>query len=622
MKLKENYHQVKTDGLEKVDFSIGNSGFIFELLSNKLYKNPYQAVVRELSINAVDANVENRKDRPIEVHLPTYQCPYLAIKDNGIGISPDRVVEFYTKLGESTKRNTNKQVGCIGIGRLSSFSVADQFTVETIYENRKYVYIVYKQSNGVPTISSDNYEGEPTDEPSGTKITVPIKRNDIDSVASEGLDLFRFFKHKPICNLKLTKYNPLFKGDFYEIDTGDGKVYAVMGSIVYPIECSKFVNNNVYLHFNIGELSIGTARDSLTYDDKTSKAIQNKIDLFKADIKAKIAEQLKGLQGWQLYCKQNELSSKFGTFYYEKVDIELPKEYGPYLNISYYYKHSKYIETSIQPEYSIQFVIQDKGLNSKALKEWGRLNNKRIWVIENDKTKIKGLQDLLGLDPAHFKYTSEFATKRGTFSIRGVTKLVISDTAKDSFETIDKIDIKDIKYYVIRNGTNIAYNNQLLMPKTVIRLCNCKQINGYATYKNEQVYAILSSQVKSVNAINILEETEKKLEKSLTEDDLLSIVKAKRIKHFTYWHDIPLINDAIKESDSIQAQANKASNMLSSLHVLGKTRILPTFDGKLKCELIHEADTILHYVYPIKHKSHNQILRNLIISQLNSKGLK
>ena len=102
MKLIEKpINVVESDSFESVSFGIKQSGlpYIFNILRNQLYSNKPLAVLREITCNAQDANIEAKSKRPIEIKLPTKLDPTLTIRDFGNGLSADDIKNLYCYYG-------------------------------------------------------------------------------------------------------------------------------------------------------------------------------------------------------------------------------------------------------------------------------------------------------------------------------------------------------------------------------------------------------------------------------------------------------------------------------------------------------------------------------------------
>ena len=90
------------------EFRIRNSAKAFSILSSGLYSNKIRAIIRELSCNAVDSHVAaNRNTTPFDVHLPNAMEPWFAIRDYGVGLSYDQVVNIYTTAFSPDKNKVN-----------------------------------------------------------------------------------------------------------------------------------------------------------------------------------------------------------------------------------------------------------------------------------------------------------------------------------------------------------------------------------------------------------------------------------------------------------------------------------------------------------------------------------
>jgi HSP90 family molecular chaperone len=107
-----------------------NLAHIFSILRNSLYSDKAGAIIREYCTNAYDAHIQSGiSQTPIKIGCPTPMNCLLTIRDFGSGLSEEQIYNIYASYGESTKRNTNDQVGMMGLGSKSAFSYSDSFTI-------------------------------------------------------------------------------------------------------------------------------------------------------------------------------------------------------------------------------------------------------------------------------------------------------------------------------------------------------------------------------------------------------------------------------------------------------------------------------------------------------------
>ena len=109
-------------GTVSASTSVKMSGKLFQIISSGLYSNKVQAIIRELCTNAWDSHKEAGQEKDFEVWLPTTLKPEFRIRDYGTGMDEKTMFEVFNCLFESTKTETNDQVGMLGLGSKSPFS--------------------------------------------------------------------------------------------------------------------------------------------------------------------------------------------------------------------------------------------------------------------------------------------------------------------------------------------------------------------------------------------------------------------------------------------------------------------------------------------------------------------
>lgn len=243
MKIETGYTSgsgnIPFDGSVECSFDEGGIGHIMYILSN-MYSDKYLAVLREYSCNARDSHVESGQTRPIEVTLPSSLQPSLIVKDYGIGLSKEGILNTYGVYGKSTKRDSNDQVGALGIGSKAAFTMGQQFVVAGVKDGVKTVVLFALNEDNVGTMTVLS-EG-PTDEPNGVEVSLAVPdvrqmretAEQFFSTWPEGVVLVNGAEPAHVYNEENTLR---FTDTVYRNGDWDDN-YAVMGGVPYPLSTS------------------------------------------------------------------------------------------------------------------------------------------------------------------------------------------------------------------------------------------------------------------------------------------------------------------------------------------------------------------------------------------------
>ena len=293
----------RSDSFPEKTFQIEASAKAFRILFDGLYSDKHTAIMRELGCNAYDAHVmDGRPDFPFDVHLPSTLEPFYSIRDYGIGLCEDDVVSIYTVLFKSTKTNSNDQVGCLGLGSKSPFSMTDNFTVISYFNGVKTVYNMFLNESDIPAYAI--LLTEETTEHNGLEISLPVKQQDIYTFYSKARSTYTYFKTKPnfigrTLDIPDVKYIQKRDGKWGLRDSDNwGCANAVMGNVAYSMAGADFdtltpdekavLKLNIDIFFNIGELDVAASREKLSYNVQTKKNIKEKLSV----IVQELAEEL------------------------------------------------------------------------------------------------------------------------------------------------------------------------------------------------------------------------------------------------------------------------------------------------------------------------------------------
>lgn len=296
-----------------------NLAKIINIVENDIYSDKILAVIREYSCNAYDANVfVGKKNTPITISLPSRLVNEFKVRDNGPGLTEVEINEVYTSYGETTKDTSDEFIGTLGIGSKSGFAYGDNYVVTSWNNGTKTVYNAVK---GATERQMVKLYSEPSSEPSGIEVSIPVKAGDEHQFKNKSLNFFKNWQVQPqimgVTAEEINKHKDsvLLNGnDWYiraagdEDPTGytqrDATGVAVMGNIAYPIDWKNIfskidaaiahkdpqnqslhlmlkikqfrnfiVNNNFVVRFGIGDLMMSPSRESLQYTDHTFNSV-------------------------------------------------------------------------------------------------------------------------------------------------------------------------------------------------------------------------------------------------------------------------------------------------------------------------------------------------------------
>lgn len=285
-------------------FQIKTSAHAFALLSSGLYSDKIRAILRELSCNAWDSHVAAKQTLPFEVHFPNSLEPWFGIRDFGVGLSHEDMVNLMTTYFSSNKGDSNDFVGALGLGSKSPFCYVQGFTVKSSFEGIIRTYSAYISEDGVPSITL--LSEEETTEHNGVEIILPVKPQDFYEFKTKAQAVYEFF---PKDSYKFSDSNLRARTETYCMSGSTWKLRknssisgprAIMGTVAYPIsqdgsfssEHSLIQGLPIDITFNIGDLEVAASREHLSYNKATltnikaryNQILDEVIDSFHAEL--------------------------------------------------------------------------------------------------------------------------------------------------------------------------------------------------------------------------------------------------------------------------------------------------------------------------------------------------
>lgn len=306
MKLEKQTTVIERGGeLVERDFGmdLSDAPHIFQILRDTMYSDKPKAVLREYSTNAYDAHIEaGCPNNPILVTLPTAFDLHLKIRDFGPGLSDEGIYNTYVKYGRSTKRDSNDAIGQLGLGSKSAFAYGDSFTITSFHGGTKTIFNAYLDESGVGKVA--RMHCEPTEEPTGIEITIPVKKTDVGTFHRKAEEVYRYFRILPtirgVDSFKIQQPTIYYQGNGWACINESTSV-AVMGSIGYPLNATAILNLpedlknlldcRLQINFEIGELSISSSRESLQYTEMTCRNIIKKLRIIQGQLKVEVEKK-------------------------------------------------------------------------------------------------------------------------------------------------------------------------------------------------------------------------------------------------------------------------------------------------------------------------------------------
>lgn len=397
-----------TGGIKAVGnfgISMDNAALIAGILRKGIYSDAILAVLREYSANAYDAHRSVGKgDIPIAVMLPTYDDPVLYIRDFGPGLSQEDMFAVYPWYGNSLKRNSNDQVGMLGIGSKSGFAYGDSFQITSWHGGMKRLYVAALDESDMGTLSL--LHEEPCEEyETGILIQVDVKGRDIGKFESTAKDLFKYFVPLPMINTELpSKENriaELTNGllySNYDVGYGNREWVAVMGCIPYAVDMTQIVDGDELppeylerisgvLFFDIGTVDISASREELRYTDNTKRAIKDKLTNLIDEFVTRTLNEIESTSGsfWDKRLKAQQFK-RLGLVPPDVIkefvqDILSLKDLPPSFRITLSKK--KDVPTTIGVADSVRVILRDDtrsiggyglGSNDYIVRKWGKFS--------------------------------------------------------------------------------------------------------------------------------------------------------------------------------------------------------------------------------------------------------
>ena len=319
----------------KMSLDLDSAQVLMQMLSKNLYSDSIGSTIRECASNALDSHRRAGSDKPIIVSFKrnnqadTYE---FAVEDFGIGLDADDVVNIISKYGKSTKRNSNTELGMMGLGFKAPLAYSSSFYFVARKDGMERKYMMYE---GEDTNSIDLLYEKTTEEPNGVKVIVPVNYSDryhFNNKIKEQLAYFEnvYFDVETMGSWSIDNNFTIHRAEHFQYSSlaQNNDMHLCLDNVSYPIDWEKLgisrISLKLALRFSLSDGLFPTPnREAIRYTQEAKETILKKIatvaDVFMNKFNEAITTQSDIKSIMQFYSRNN----KYIKSWYKGTDEEI-----------------------------------------------------------------------------------------------------------------------------------------------------------------------------------------------------------------------------------------------------------------------------------------------------------
>ena len=279
----------ETQETVKMSLDLDSAQVLMQMLSKNLYSDSIGSTIRECASNALDSHRRAGCDEPIVVSLrknsqaDTFE---FAVEDFGIGLDADDVRNIISKYGKSTKRDSNTELGMMGLGFKAplAYSSSFYFVCRKDYMERKYMMYEGEDTNSIDLL----YE-KPTAEPNGVKVIVPVNYYDRYNFATKIREQLAYFENvyfdvEPMGSYSVDNNFTIHRAEHFQYSSlaTNNDMHLCLDNVSYPIDWEKLgidrIRLKLALRFSLSDGLFPTPnREAIRYTKEAKETILKKI---------------------------------------------------------------------------------------------------------------------------------------------------------------------------------------------------------------------------------------------------------------------------------------------------------------------------------------------------------
>jgi hypothetical protein len=267
-----------------MSLDLDSAQVLMQMLSKNLYSDSIGSTIRECASNALDSHRRAGQTKPIVVSFKAGSSDNLefAVEDFGIGLDADDVKNIISKYGKSTKRNSNTELGMMGLGFKAPLAYSSSFYFICRKDGMERKYMMYE---GEDTNTIDLLYEKATTEANGVKVIVPVDyydRHDFKTKIKEQLAYFEnvYFD----CGDLVDNNFSIFRNELFQFSelASESYLHLCLDNVYYPIDFQKLgidsISFPIALRFSLTDGLFPTPnRESIRYTKEGKEIILKRI---------------------------------------------------------------------------------------------------------------------------------------------------------------------------------------------------------------------------------------------------------------------------------------------------------------------------------------------------------
>jgi hypothetical protein len=268
-----------------MSLDLDSAQVLMQMLSKNLYSDAIGSTIRECASNALDSHRRAGIDKPIIVSLNrnNHDNYEFSVEDFGIGLDADDVVNIISKYGKSTKRNSNTELGMMGLGFKAPLAYTSTFYFTARKNGMERKYMMYE---GEEVNSIDLLHETPTDQPNGVKITIPVNYYDRHDFVRKIKEQLAYFENVyfNVLDGEVSNDFTIHRSEHYQASSlsRDSYLHICLDNVYYPLDFTRLgidrISIPVGLRFSLTDGLFPTPnRESIRYTKEAKDIILAKI---------------------------------------------------------------------------------------------------------------------------------------------------------------------------------------------------------------------------------------------------------------------------------------------------------------------------------------------------------